>query len=161
MAIYFPFRTADMKRDMQVRILCHVPLIPCVHIACQTEDAFQDLNLTFCELSSLLLLSAQTSTKPNKSVSTQIVHVAAHIVNLLHGEPTNSAGALGRPLSSQAYTALLPTIWALLASRTKANAGDALLRAVLEHAIRGSATSATKRASVEFVGRLALVRHRL
>jgi hypothetical protein len=159
MGAYFPFQATGMQREMQVNLtLCHRTRA-CANLSFQTEDAFQELNLIFCELASLLLLSPQAPVKSRKSASSQIAHVSAHIVRLLRGEPP-TGGALGRPLSAQAYAALLPSIWALLAGGARtghATGAGELLSAVLEHAVRGSSTSATKRLSVEFVGRLVLV----
>ncbi|KAH9847335.1 hypothetical protein C2E23DRAFT_741971 [Lenzites betulinus] len=167
---YFPFVVtgpSTAKRDVKI------------------EQAFQDLNLIFCELSSLLVLASQNNgkrapaprkskartTRTNRASSSaesasvasarQIERVSEYIVRLLRGE-TSSAGAqqsIPRPITSQAYVSLLPTIWSLLNSAT-ADAADStstLFSAVMEHAVKTSSASAVKRHTIDFVGRLILL----
>jgi pre-rRNA-processing protein IPI1 len=131
----------------------------------QTEQAFQDLNLIFCELTSLLLLSPSASDKqPQRSSSFGLRRVAPYIVRLLNGTPTSRSG-LSRPVSAQAYTALLPSIWALANAAISSSPAEEddeeedadVLQATLQHALRAPSTSAVKRASAEFVGRLLLL----
>jgi pre-rRNA-processing protein IPI1 len=104
----------------------------------------------------------------------QLPAVTAHVVSLLRGVPQSgiSTSAVAQGLSVQAYTALLPTIWALISTRTPSRharkhgvhndddelTGDDVLVAVLEHALRTSSSSATKPVTLQFVGRLVLVR---
>ncbi len=169
---YFPFTItgpSTMRRDMK------------------TEQAFQDLNLIFCELSSFLLLASQRhpSHKPMAQGKTlqsgkskragvtaasmsavqtrQIERVSAYIAQLLQGQP--SAGvqsSLLRQVTPQAYSAVLPTIWCLLNGQTPDLAGSSelLFAVVLEHATRASSASVVKRLTVDFIGRLVLVRVR-
>ena len=147
------------------------------------EEAFQSLNLIFCELASLLMLGdssgqeshsytgtdvgrAKSKHVPGRSDRTVPVHIRRvqdYVVGLLRGESTVSSGVqptLSRPISPTAYIALLPTIWALINSEgTDAlDSEESILSAVIEHAIKVSSGSAIKRHTIEFVGRLILVR---
>ncbi|EIW64399.1 uncharacterized protein TRAVEDRAFT_68214 [Trametes versicolor FP-101664 SS1] len=166
---YFPFTVSSSstaKRDIKI------------------EQAFQDLNLIFCELSSFLVLALQGNNKraPTTRVSRaslrgarsaiaassasavgarQIERVSKYIVQLLHGEaPSSSAqSSIPRPIVAQAYVSLLPTIWSLINNATLelASASATLFSAVVEHATRASSASATKRHTVDFIGRLVLL----
>jgi hypothetical protein len=130
----------------------------------QVEQAFQDLNILFCELCSLLLLSPSASvprrgTQPISSAASSASnalitgHVALYIEGLLAAASNNSIG-LARPLTTPAYTALLPSIWALLSS---VDAPSELLEATMQHALSVSSTSGIKRATIQFVGRLVVL----
>ncbi|KAG6381242.1 hypothetical protein JVT61DRAFT_5646 [Boletus reticuloceps] len=149
-------------------------------IRMQVEQAFQDLSVIYCELLSLLVLvSHQSGTrnmdrrnrfraprhkllsplKSRFSLSSQVDLVKSYVIRLLQGDG-GSGAQLSRPISVAIYTALLPTIWALLNQRS----GDqpeqepsAVLTATLDHAMRASSVSAVKRLTVEFVGRLLLL----
>ena len=61
-----------------------------------------------------------------------------------------------RPLQPQMYAALAPAVWTLL--NTGREQTNEVLRAVLEHAARLSATSATLPLALEFVSKIILVR---
>ena len=80
-----------------------------------------------------------------------------YVVQLLRGE-ASTGNALARPVTPAAYSALLPTIWSLLNNEAgdSANAG-AVLRVVVEHAMKAGSTSLVKRCTIDFLGRLALV----
>jgi pre-rRNA-processing protein IPI1 len=114
----------------------------------------------FCELTSLLLLSPSTSSfKTARQSPSGPRQVAPYIVRLLNGASANGS-ALARPVPPQAYNALLPSVWALANANLANNMMDEdsdVLQATLQHALRISSSSATKRASVEFVGRLVLL----
>jgi pre-rRNA-processing protein IPI1 len=150
------------------------------HREVKVEQAFQDLNVIYCELTSLLVLvSSQSSIgnirrgnprlrpqrqkAPSASLRgdakliVQAGLVSSYVIRLLRGE-----GELGvqlpRPVSPMVYTALLPTIWALL--NQVAGPGDgpsSVLSATLDHALRTTTNSAAKRLTVEFVARLLLL----
>ncbi|KAJ8494635.1 hypothetical protein ONZ51_g2221 [Trametes cubensis] len=147
------------------------------------EQAFQDLNLIFCELSSFLVLASQIdnkrppmqrsktrSTRAGRSLSSmedspaisarQIERVSQYIMQLLRGEvPTAGVQSIPRPITPQAYTSLLPTIWSLINGR-HSDAGESseqLFSAVVEHAMKASSTSAVKRHTIDFLGRLTLL----
>lgn len=106
----------------------------------------------------------------NATLSLQLSHVSNYVVHLLSGEPSSSQpNALCRHISTQAYIALMPTIWSLINNPSNGVAvpngidedGDdtrSVLAAVLAHAMKCSSTSAVKRPAVEFVSRLVLVR---
>ncbi|KAI8980644.1 hypothetical protein BD414DRAFT_420409 [Trametes punicea] len=167
---YFPFVANGQviaKRDVKV------------------EQCFQALNLIFCELSSCLILASQVngrrvitshgnktrSTRTSRSVlprsstavisARQVERVSEYIIQLLRGEPPSSGmeATLSRPITPQAYVSLLPSIWSLMNSgTTEANdASTELFSAVLDHAIKTSSTSAVKKHTIDFIGRLVLL----
>ena len=153
------------------------------------EQAFQDLNLIFCELSSFLLLASQRrspqrpaahakAVRPGKQKragatagslsivqARQVERVSAYITQLLQGRAASGIiqSSIPRPVTPQAYIALLPTIWCLLNGQKPelSVSSDAIFAIVLEHATRVSSTSAVKRHAVDFVGRLIMVRVRV
>ncbi|KAG6897355.1 hypothetical protein C0992_002281 [Termitomyces sp. T32_za158] len=153
MTPYFPFKSSGTK-DVKV------------------EQAFQDLNLVFSELTSHLLFTtsaessrsrrrgkarqANNSTSGNRfynSLLIQTQHVSNYILRLLCGEPM-SGSQLGRALSPTAYVSLLPAIWALLNNTSSVHhqsTSDAILNAVISHSIKTSSKSALKRLTIEFL----------
>ncbi|KAF5377588.1 hypothetical protein D9615_005333 [Tricholomella constricta] len=159
MTPYFPFRPFG-ARDIKV------------------EQSFQNLNLQFCELTSLLILTTHAGStrkvrrgKPqqvNKDVSSskrsrdalsiQTERVCEYILQLLRGEPV-AGSQLGRVLTPDAYAALLPAIWALLnnALAQHQEISSAVLHATVEHSIKTSSKSALKRLTIEFIARLVLL----
>lgn len=86
------------------------------------------------------------------------------MTQLLLGEVpqgSNTQTTLPRPVSHAQYTALLPTIWALISSSTsREQAPNELVVALVNHALKGSSGSAVKKDTVEFLGLLGLVRSR-
>ncbi|EGO01885.1 hypothetical protein SERLA73DRAFT_71044 [Serpula lacrymans var. lacrymans S7.3] len=120
MTPYFPFKPAH--RDMKM------------------EQVFQDLNIIYCELTSLLNISSHwrspesnqrknlgrtgrkgntkrdafhgLSQTPDRKLSMQAQAVSSYIIQLLQCDFTSNA--LARPLTTTAYAAILPTIWSLL-----------------------------------------------
>ena len=169
MSPYFPFTPSGSllgKRDIKV------------------EQAFQDLNITYCELTSLLLLVSPTtnahvhqhpqnsrpssngkrpvtSITPARLASLQVDRVHDYVVRLLRGEPPLGSIQTGisRPIAPAVYSALLPTIWALInhAALERSQTERSLLVATIEHAVKVSSSSATKRHTLDFLGRLLLV----
>ncbi|KAK7064145.1 testis-expressed sequence 10 protein [Favolaschia claudopus] len=149
MAPYFPFRLVG-SRELKV------------------EQLFQALNLTFCELTSLLVLTSESAAQHRNKSSTagdskyniqlQVERVSEYVVQLLKGE-SGSASQLSRPLTATAYAALLPTIWALVnnSNPNLRTSSSEVLRATLDHASRASSKSATKQTTIEFVARLVLL----
>jgi len=68
---------------------------------------------------------------------------------------------LSRPLTLAAYSVLLPTLWSLVnnvGGSSGAGVGEETVRVVVDHAMRIGSMGASKRATVEFVGKLMLVR---
>ncbi|KAF9242864.1 hypothetical protein BU15DRAFT_72514 [Melanogaster broomeanus] len=150
------------------------------HREVKVEQAFQDLNVIYCELTSLLVLvspqssagkvrhantrprpqrqkAPSTSPKGDAKLNVQAGLVSSYVIRLLRGE-----GELGvqlpRPVSPTVYAALLPTIWALL--NQVGALGDEpsmVLSATLDHALRTTTSSAAKRLTIEFVARLLLL----
>lgn len=137
----------------------------------QIEQVIQGLNLTFCELTSLLMLHRAESPssnprsrnhkpkekiaqKPNLVASLPLDRVGEYVSHLLAGE-ANLADGLSRPLTLAAYSALLPTLWSLV---NGVGGGEETVRVIVDHAMRIGSMGASKRATVEFVGRLMLVR---
>ncbi|KAF9044791.1 hypothetical protein BDZ89DRAFT_1058887 [Hymenopellis radicata] len=115
MAPFFPF-TPSGRRDIKI------------------EQAFQELNIIYCELSSLIASDIHSEGGSRDEA------VRGYVLDAL------DAGKL----TSAAYTSLLPTIWSLIRS------GD-VLDAVVTHAISLSAKSALKRPATEFLTRLILL----
>ena len=141
----------------------------------KVEQSFQDLNLIYCELTSLLVLAStkNSRTSRGKSRQTQVAfqaseavlslqaeRVSEYVIQLLRGE-ASSRSQLGRPLTPMAYTALLPTVWSLLnqPSPNERQISSVVLQTMLEHAINTSSNSAVKKLGIEFVARLVLVSH--
>ena len=133
------------------------------------EHAFQDLNLIYCELTSLLVLASaqhpeKTPTTRGKArimgpalagaSSLRVERVGEYVVTVLRGEALSSH-TVARPIPAQAYIALLPTIWSLLNSTP--DLSGPVLEATIDHAMRCPSMSAVKRSTVEFVSRLVLV----
>jgi len=129
------------------------------------------MNVIFCDLASLVLQvsNQQENIQPrfkrlknhqstiigSAALHSHVKHVGEYVVLLLNGE-TIQSGSITRPLSVQAYNALLPSIWSLLNS-TGQKLSDDVFDATVNHAIRISSTSSVKRLTVEFLSRLALV----
>ncbi|GLB36226.1 hypothetical protein LshimejAT787_0305140 [Lyophyllum shimeji] len=156
---YFPFRHSG-NRDIKI------------------EQAFEDLNLIFCELTSLLVLATNaesigprrqgklrqinqelsTGNGPKGVLSMQVQGVSEYILQLLRSEPV-AGSQVGRALTVGAYVALLPAIWMLLngASAQHQRISSAVLHATIEHSIKTSSKSALKRLTIEFVARLVLL----
>ncbi|KIK93651.1 hypothetical protein PAXRUDRAFT_828751 [Paxillus rubicundulus Ve08.2h10] len=159
---YFPFKPAHGEVKM--------------------EQAFQDLNVIYCELTSLLVLvssrsdtgyvqcgnsrlrpprSKAASLRGDAKLDVQAKLVSSYVIRLLRGEG-ESGSQLPRPVSPTVYTALLPTIWALLNQVTGlggqlGNESSLVLSATLDHALRTTANSGVKRLTIEFVARLLLL----
>ncbi|KAF8898661.1 hypothetical protein BD779DRAFT_1666462 [Infundibulicybe gibba] len=138
----------------------------------KAEQAFQDLNLIFCRLISLLILAngSESETtpghrrgphmhagrKPKDALPMQTRKVNEYVTRLLG---SGSGGQLARSLTPGAYTALLPTIWTLLndAVITRADTPTEVLRVILQHAIKTSSRSSLKRYTIQFISRIALL----
>ncbi|KAF8560426.1 hypothetical protein OG21DRAFT_1492793 [Imleria badia] len=155
----------------------YFPFTP-AHREAKVEQAFQDLSVIYCELTSLLVLvSHQSGTrnmhrgnrfrghKPSShlkrhlSLNVQADLVKSYVIRLLQGDGGSDA-QLPRPVSAAVYTSLLPTIWALLNQRSgqePENELSSVLAATLDHATRTASGSAVKRLTVEFAGRLLLL----
>jgi len=155
MTAHFPFRVhwpVTSRRDIKV------------------EQNLLELNLAYCELTSLLLLNGTLNVLASKrsgkrhvsltgidrALSTQTERVCCYVVDALRGERTGSNSSLSQPISAAAYSSILPTIWALL-NNARPEYVDDVLRAVIEHAIKVSSTSTIKRYTIDFVGRLLLL----
>ncbi|KAI0306660.1 hypothetical protein B0F90DRAFT_1623288 [Multifurca ochricompacta] len=150
MASYFPFLPNPLnRRDAQI------------------EQAFQDLNIIFCELTSLLLLAYSllrvAPSNPKKrdgmSIRMQVLQVKGFVARLLRGVSVSSH-TMGRNVTAQEYMALLPTLWMLLNSNLAYNGVEEdadILSALLDHALQVSSAAATKRPTVDFLGRLILL----
>lgn len=143
----------------------------------QIEQTLQGLNLIFCELTSLLTLRNAELLPPNpgsrnhkskeksiqKSISVAslpVDRVKQYVSRLLAGEASGADG-LARPLTLDAYSALLPTLWSLVnnvGGSSGGGVGEETVEVVVDHAMRIGSMGASKRATVEFVGRLMLVR---
>jgi pre-rRNA-processing protein IPI1 len=134
----------------------------------QIEQALQNLNIVFCELTSILILaytnqhiSSSTSKKNDDNpIPIQISQVKDYVARLLSGASISSH-MVARPMTAQDYVALLPTVWMLLNSNLEhddVNGGEGTLGALLDHGLQVSSAAATKRPTVDFLARLILVR---
>lgn len=136
--------------------------------------------MIYCELASLLVLvshqsgtravrrgnrfgasrpKSSSSLKNHFSFDVQADLVKSYVIQLLHGDG-GSGAQLPRPISAAMYTALLPTIWALLNQKNEKGPekeGSSVLAATIDHAMKTTSGSAVKRLTIEFVGRLLLV----
>ncbi|KAK0233154.1 hypothetical protein IW262DRAFT_1476865 [Armillaria fumosa] len=143
MTPFFPFRPGG-KRDIKI------------------EQAFQDLNLVYCELISLLVLTSQDTRsrqqRPNKTekskLSIQNDIVCDYVLRELSGGNVSS-NQVARSLTSAAYTSLTPTMWSLI--NTPSQTSNGVFGAVLEHGTVVSAKSALKKPTVDFISRLILM----
>lgn len=129
-------------------------------------QGFQELNLIYCELTSLLVLrrsSLHSQKAPNRTPKAndnklmQVGLVSDYIINLLHGEGTTTS-EIPHFLSAGSYRALLPSIWAIINSdlEVSSHATD-VTQALLDHANKTSSKSGPKRLTIEVVARLMLV----
>ncbi|EPQ60740.1 hypothetical protein GLOTRDRAFT_31411 [Gloeophyllum trabeum ATCC 11539] len=166
LAPYFPFKQQDALSKPSIKV----------------EQAFQELNLVFSEMTAMLIRLRQSPaerTQPRKAIeesqrrsskrrggqngltgsSLLVAQVCEYVTQLLRGESL-SPNSLGRPLTPEMYTKLLPTIWSLLNSTDNGedfsgSRSRAILLATLDHALKPG--GATRRLTVEFVGRLLLL----
>jgi pre-rRNA-processing protein IPI1 len=133
----------------------------------QVEQALQDLNVVFCELTSLPILAYSTQPvgptnskkRDGMSVQKQVSQVKSYVARLLHGA-SMSLHTVGRRITTQDYMALLPTVWMLLNSNLAHSSVDEdtdTLSALLDHALQVSSAAAIKRPTVDFLVRLILV----
>ena len=136
----------------------------------------EELNLIFCELTSVLLLFSDCTAptkadiprarrgiekgrggpkSPSGSLEIVVDRVSDYVIGLLQGnQDAQSVGV--RSMTPSAYSSLLPTIWALISDEGKERAQD-VVDAVVEHSLKASSTSAVKRHTLDFLGRLVLV----
>ncbi|KAN0123950.1 hypothetical protein V8E52_002440 [Russula decolorans] len=149
MAPYFPFLLSPLaRRDIQI------------------EQALQNLNIVFCELTSLLILayttrhtSSSTSKSDDNPIPIQISQVKDYVARLLSGVSISSH-TVARSVTAQDYVALLPTVWMLLNSNLEhhdVNGGAGTLGALLDHGLQVSSAAAAKRPTVDFLARLILL----
>jgi hypothetical protein len=122
----------------------------------------EELNLIFCELIALTLNASGRIPQKRKtrmfSSASWTERATEYIIRRLRTEE-GSVGQLGTPITSAAYQALLPTIWAFITSPTLGpQQSEELIHATLDHALKVTPKSACKRLTLEFVGRLMLVR---
>jgi pre-rRNA-processing protein IPI1 len=132
------------------------------------------MNVIFCDLASLLVQvsnrqgytqpqphvkhvkNRHLSKIPNAALHSHVERVGEYVILLLNGESIQPQTTT-RPLSVQAYSALLPSIWSLLNSASHQELSDDVFEATVNHAIRVSSMSSVKRLTLDFLSRLALV----
>ena len=103
----------------------------------------------------------KASQKSNPMAALPLDRVSEYVSGLLAGE-ANAADGLSRPLTLAAYSALSPTLWSLVnnvGGSSGGGVGEETVKVLADHAMRIGSTGASKRATVEFVGRLVLVRY--
>ena len=82
--------------------------------------------------------------------------VGEFIQQKLEGRSTTSS--IATPISQAVYLEFLPTIWAFIAKFASSDSGpNLILKAALKHAVTTTSKSASKKGTIEFVSRLALV----
>ncbi|GJE87598.1 Ipi1-N domain-containing protein [Phanerochaete sordida] len=161
MAPYFPFT---------------VHLSPTARRDLKNEQALQDINLIFCELTSMLMLKtskeaqgasgtrhsakdATHSKQASRVLESLSQRVSDYTVQLLRGEsPGRPDGqSLGpKPITPATYMSLLPTIWALVNS-PGGDFAEHVAEACIAHGTRAGSMSAVKRHTIDFIGRLILL----
>ncbi|KDQ20313.1 hypothetical protein BOTBODRAFT_27733 [Botryobasidium botryosum FD-172 SS1] len=157
MSPYFPFGVDELyQRDLK------------------SEQLLQGLNLSYCELTSLLVLASEASASlkgkakaANEKLTAQAQRVAEYVVKALKGELVSISQPMGQALSAGAYTSLLPTIWSLINQPHgdpgqvrplhDPNISRTVLQAALEHYSRTGFSSAVKKTAAEFIARLFLL----
>ncbi|KAJ3868716.1 hypothetical protein EV359DRAFT_31693 [Lentinula novae-zelandiae] len=137
------------------------------------EQTFQDLNFTYCDLTSRLVPASRPSaaaSHPTTSRGKKARHfgndasqanrVQEYVLEILQEQVSTSQ--LVRGLTSTAYNSLLPTIWSLLnysgRNEEQLERSGEVLEAVVEHAVKIGSKSVLKRSTFDFVARLVLVR---
>jgi len=181
MATYFPVsNNKNLKvrvcRLSNTRVSTHNFLFLFFH---QTEQAFEEYNLSFCTLVSLLVKASEasitpsnkkcpknnTSRKSKATSSMQTDRVSEYIIHRLAG--TSVFSSIAAPITPATYITLLPSIWVLINNATgssingtnssKQHRPNEMLHAVLDHALKVSSKSPCKRPTVEFLARIFLV----
>jgi pre-rRNA-processing protein IPI1 len=133
----------------------------------QIEQTLQDLNIVYCELTSLLILTHTTQhvapsnskRRDGNTIAIQTSQVKDYIARLLSGISLSTHMA-GRHITAQDYVALLPTLWILINSSVKHDSEDGgadTLSVLLDHGLQVSSTAAVKRPTADFLARLILV----
>lgn len=91
------------------------------------------------------------------ALSMQTLRVSEYVIQLLHGDTVSLQ--LRRSLTSTAYLALLPTVWALINTTASSHQemSVSVLEATLEHAFKTPSKSALKKHTIGFVARIVLV----
>ncbi|KAJ3895018.1 hypothetical protein GG344DRAFT_39697 [Lentinula edodes] len=153
MAPFFPFHS-NGRKDVKI------------------EQTFQDLNFTYCDLTSRLVPASRTSaaaSHPTTSRGKKARHfgndasqanrVQEYVLEILQEQVSSSQ--LVRGLTSTAYNSLLPTIWSLLnysgRNEEQLERSGEILEAVVEHAVKIGSKSALKSSTFDFVARLVLL----
>lgn len=154
MVPYFPVLSWDSR-------VCLSSIFPFVRVL-SPRIQMEELNLIFCELIALTLNASGRMPLKRKtrmfSSASWTERATEYIIRRLHSEE-GSVGQLNTPISPAAYQALLPIIWAFITSPTLSpHQSEELINATLDHALKVTPKSACKRLTLEFVGRLMLVR---
>ena len=154
MAPYFPVSSRDSRVRFSSIFVSRLFTI--------SHLQMEELNLIFCELMSLALNASGRLPQKRKSrmlsSASWTERVTEYIIRRLRTEE-GSVGQLSTSISSAAYNALLPTIWAFIASpNLSPHQSEDLIHATLDHALKVTSKSACKRPTLEFIGRLMLVR---
>ncbi|KAJ3976974.1 hypothetical protein EV361DRAFT_944748 [Lentinula raphanica] len=139
MAPFFPFSPSG-QRDVKI------------------EQAFQDLNLIYCDLTSRLALASRIPEPTSRQNQTTSRGKRGRQL----GQDSSEADRVREyVLTPAAYNSLLPTVWSLLnySGRDEEflERSEEVLEAILEHAIKTGSKSVLKRSTFNFVARLILL----
>ncbi|KAH9966572.1 hypothetical protein BC827DRAFT_1124143 [Russula dissimulans] len=157
----------DSLQVILERMAPYFPFLPSPLVRRDIEQALQDLNVIYCELTSLIILAyttrdvilSNTKRRDGRSLRIQISQVKDYVARLLSGVQMASH-LVGRPITAQDYVALFPTLWMLLNSMSEhsdVDNGVDIFRALLDHSMQVSSAAAAKRPTVDFLARLTLL----
>ena len=134
----------------------------CWEVFLSSRMQMEELNLIFCELIALTLNASGRLPQKRKGRMLSSASWTERVTEYIIGRLRTTEGSVDRsstPITPAAYHALLPTIWAFITSPTSSpHQSEELIHATLDHALKVAPKSACKRLTLEFVGRLMLVR---
>ncbi|KAH8835220.1 hypothetical protein DL96DRAFT_1729748 [Flagelloscypha sp. PMI_526] len=86
------------------------------------ETEFQTINLLICQLSTLHLFGSNNS--KSSSAPSSLANVVDYISSVLKNDPNS----LQRPITSAAYTAMLPSIWTMMLNEARSRTSGGALK---------------------------------
>ncbi|KAF8168025.1 hypothetical protein B0H34DRAFT_683973 [Crassisporium funariophilum] len=150
------------------------PYFPTASEDAKFDQFYEEYNLIFCELTSLLVNTSRSNSSrsaqkrkaqdkriqaASSKLSIQTERVTQYVVRRLRGEAASGTSQqIVTMLNPSAYLALLPTMWAMINNPSLNQQGThELMHATLDHALKVTSKSACKRLTIEFVARLNLL----